>query len=148
MATTLRRGGRADHRAVDAPGRREHRYVPPRSPRTRTLTARRARTHTDGAQKWLATLGTGFLSALAHWIVGLFFTLPTLASIVAFITYSGTGHDLNAAVLFSSLSLFQIVQTPLTLLREMFSRLVYDCIAHAPCRSCGHGFSRRCEQRP
>ena len=83
MATALRRGGRADHRAVDAPGRREHRYVPPRSPRTRTLTTRRARTHIDGAQKWLATLGTGFLSALAHWIVGLFFTLPTLAALFA-----------------------------------------------------------------
>ncbi|EPS93259.1 NAD-binding protein [Fomitopsis schrenkii] len=36
--------------------------------------------NTDGAQRWLATLSTGFLAALAHWIVGLFFTLPTVAA--------------------------------------------------------------------
>ncbi|KAH9916819.1 NAD-P-binding protein [Fomitopsis serialis] len=35
---------------------------------------------TDGAQNWLATLGTGFLATLATWIVSLFFTLPTIAA--------------------------------------------------------------------
>ncbi|KAH9928812.1 NAD-P-binding protein [Fomitopsis serialis] len=36
--------------------------------------------NTDGAQNWLATLGTGFLATLATWIVSLFFTLPTIAA--------------------------------------------------------------------
>ncbi|KAH9843560.1 NAD-P-binding protein [Rhodofomes roseus] len=36
--------------------------------------------NSDGAQKWLATLGTGFLATLATWIISLFFTFPAIAA--------------------------------------------------------------------
>jgi ABC-type multidrug transport system fused ATPase/permease subunit len=41
------------------------------------------------------------------------FSLPAIAAVVSFITYSATGHDLDAAVIFTSLTLFQLVRLPL-----------------------------------
>ncbi|KAK0231362.1 multidrug resistance-associated ABC transporter [Armillaria fumosa] len=38
--------------------------------------------------------------------------IPILSSILSFITYGLTGHDLNVAVIFSSLQLFNIIRTP------------------------------------
>ncbi|PBK73200.1 multidrug resistance-associated ABC transporter [Armillaria solidipes] len=38
--------------------------------------------------------------------------IPILSSILSFITYGLTGHDLNIAIIFSSLQLFNIIRTP------------------------------------
>ncbi|KZT73163.1 hypothetical protein DAEQUDRAFT_808686 [Daedalea quercina L-15889] len=40
-------------------------------------------------------------------------SLPTLASVLSFIVYSLTGHSLNAANIFSSLTLFNLLRMPL-----------------------------------
>jgi len=51
------------------------------------------------------------------------FALPTLAAVVSFITYSATGHELEAGVVFTSLSLFNLLRTPMTALRKRSSTL-------------------------
>ncbi|KAG1773522.1 ABC transporter [Suillus occidentalis] len=43
-------------------------------------------------------------------------SLPSLASVVAFVTYSLTGHSLTAANVFTSLTLFNLARMPLMLL--------------------------------
>ncbi|KIL59921.1 hypothetical protein M378DRAFT_26751 [Amanita muscaria Koide BX008] len=48
---------------------------------------------------------------------------PTLAAVLAFITYSATGHDLSPAVIFSSLALFNLLRSPLILLPMSFSSI-------------------------
>ncbi|OJA17096.1 hypothetical protein AZE42_12735, partial [Rhizopogon vesiculosus] len=53
-------------------------------------------------------------------------SLPALASVLAFVTYSLTGHSLSAANIFSSLTLFQLVRIPL-----MFLPLSLSSIADA-----------------
>ncbi|KAG6873113.1 hypothetical protein C0995_002776 [Termitomyces sp. Mi166 len=40
--------------------------------------------------------------------------IPILAAILSFITYALTGHDLDVAIIFSSLQLFNIIRQPLT----------------------------------
>ena len=45
-------------------------------------------------------------------------TLPALASVLAFIVYSATGHSLDPANIFASLTLFQLLSMPLILLRK------------------------------
>jgi len=45
-------------------------------------------------------------------------TMPVLASIPAFITYSATGHTLDPGVIFTSLSLFNLLRIPLMFLRK------------------------------
>ncbi|VDB90127.1 unnamed protein product [Peniophora sp. CBMAI 1063] len=57
-------------------------------------------------------------------LLAMVFSLPTLASIISFITYSASGHELNAAVIFSSLTLFQLLQTPLIFLPIAMSTIV------------------------
>ena len=42
---------------------------------------------------------------------------PVVASVLAFITYSATGHSLNPANIFSSLALFNLLRLPLMMLR-------------------------------
>ena len=44
------------------------------------------------------------------------FSLPVLAAVLAFVTYSLTGHDLNAANIFTALTLFQLLRMPLMFL--------------------------------
>lgn len=44
------------------------------------------------------------------------FSLPVLAAVLAFVTYSLSGHDLNPAVIFTSLTLFQLLRMPLMFL--------------------------------
>ncbi|PWN53455.1 putative YOR1-ABC transporter [Violaceomyces palustris] len=44
------------------------------------------------------------------------FSLPVLAAVLAFVIYSLTGHDLNPAVIFTSLTLFQLLRMPLMFL--------------------------------
>lgn len=46
-------------------------------------------------------------------IIGLMTFIPILASVLSFITYGLSGHDLNVAVIFSSLQLFNIIRMPL-----------------------------------
>ncbi|KAF8134974.1 ABC transporter [Boletus edulis] len=50
-------------------------------------------------------------------------SLPTLAAVIAFITYSLTGHPLSAANIFSSLTLFQLIRFPLMLLPMSLSSI-------------------------
>jgi ABC-type multidrug transport system fused ATPase/permease subunit len=44
-------------------------------------------------------------------------SLPSLASVIAFVTYSLTGHSLTAANIFASLTLFNLTRMPLMFLR-------------------------------
>ncbi|KAF9237604.1 ABC transporter [Melanogaster broomeanus] len=50
-------------------------------------------------------------------------SLPTLASVLAFVTYSLSGHSLDAGVIFSSLTLFQLIRMPLMLLPMSLSSI-------------------------
>lgn len=45
-------------------------------------------------------------------------SMPVLASVLAFVTYSLSGHNLDPAVIFASLTLFNLLRLPLMLLRE------------------------------
>ncbi|KAF5367964.1 hypothetical protein D9758_004466 [Tetrapyrgos nigripes] len=51
------------------------------------------------------------------------FGLPTLAAVLSFITYALVGHSLDAAIIFSSLSLFNLLRTPLTFLPVALSSM-------------------------
>jgi ATP-binding cassette, subfamily C (CFTR/MRP), member 1 len=48
-------------------------------------------------------------------------TIPVFASILAFVTYSLTGHELNPANVFSSLTLFNLLRLPLMFLPVVFA---------------------------
>ncbi|KAG2040579.1 P-loop containing nucleoside triphosphate hydrolase protein [Suillus americanus] len=50
-------------------------------------------------------------------------SLPSLASVIAFVTYSLTGHSLTAANTFTSLALFSLVRVPLMLLPSSLSSI-------------------------
>ncbi|KAF8840168.1 hypothetical protein BDN67DRAFT_1011682 [Paxillus ammoniavirescens] len=50
-------------------------------------------------------------------------SLPALASVLAFVTYSLTGHPLDAANVFSSLTLFQLIRMPLMFLPMSLSSI-------------------------
>ena len=45
------------------------------------------------------------------------FSLPVLASIVSFIVYAAIGHALDPAVIFTALTLFQLLRMPLQFMR-------------------------------
>jgi hypothetical protein len=45
-------------------------------------------------------------------------SMPAMASVVAFIVYAGTGHELTPAVVFTSLTWFQLLRLPLMMLRK------------------------------
>ena len=45
-------------------------------------------------------------------------SMPVLASVLAFITYSATGHTLEPAAIFTSLTLFTLLRLPLMFLRK------------------------------
>ncbi|KAF9973525.1 hypothetical protein BGZ73_003215 [Actinomortierella ambigua] len=51
-------------------------------------------------------------------------TIPVFASIVTFVVYNLAGNDLNAAIVFSSLSLFNIMRMPLMILPQVVSGMV------------------------
>ena len=44
-------------------------------------------------------------------------SMPAMASVVTFIVYAGTGHQLTPSVVFSSLTWFQLLGLPLMMLR-------------------------------
>lgn len=46
--------------------------------------------------------------------------MPVLASVISFIVYSVSGHDLDPAIIFSSLTLFNLLRLPLMFLRRWF----------------------------
>uniref|UniRef100_A0A8H7Y0W3 ABC transporter n=1 Tax=Psilocybe cubensis TaxID=181762 RepID=A0A8H7Y0W3_PSICU len=50
-------------------------------------------------------------------------SMPVLASVIAFITYSATGHTLEPGVIFTSLSLFNLLRLPLMFLPVSFSSI-------------------------
>lgn len=63
-------------------------------------------------------------------------SMPTLASVLAFVTYSATGHSLEPGVIFASLTLFNLLRLPLMFLRAFIPGdviltliAVYSCIA-------------------
>ncbi|KAJ8457503.1 hypothetical protein ONZ45_g18288 [Pleurotus djamor] len=47
--------------------------------------------------------------------------IPILAAVLSFITYSLSGHNLNIAIIFSSLQLFNVIRFPLTMLPVILS---------------------------
>ncbi|KAF7321107.1 Multidrug resistance-associated ABC transporter protein [Mycena chlorophos] len=49
--------------------------------------------------------------------------IPVLASVLSFITYALTGHDLNIAIIFSSLQFFNIIRMPLAFIPFVLSAL-------------------------
>jgi ABC-type multidrug transport system fused ATPase/permease subunit len=55
------------------------------------------------------------------------FSLPTLATVVSFVIYSASGHPLEPGIIFSSLSLFVLLRTPMTFLRR-FSHINRPCV--------------------
>ncbi|KAG6381932.1 ABC transporter [Boletus reticuloceps] len=61
----------------------------------------------------LETVHTRTLLFFRAGLSGFAFSLPTLAAVITFITYSMTGHSLSAANVFSSLTLFQLIRVPL-----------------------------------
>ena len=49
---------------------------------------------------------------------------PAIISVLAYITYSATDHQLGPAVIFSSLTLFNLLRFPLMLLRKSIDPLI------------------------
>jgi hypothetical protein len=49
------------------------------------------------------------------------YSIPALAAILAFVTYSLSGHSLDPAIIFSSLGLFQLLRQPLMFLPRLVS---------------------------
>ncbi|KAJ7459489.1 multidrug resistance-associated ABC transporter [Mycena galericulata] len=56
-------------------------------------------------------------------LIALVTFIPVLASILSFITYALSGHELNVAIVFSSLQLFNIIRAPLIFLPFVLSAL-------------------------
>ncbi|KAJ7457054.1 multidrug resistance-associated ABC transporter [Mycena latifolia] len=56
-------------------------------------------------------------------LIALVTLIPVLASILSFITYALSGHDLNVAIIFSSLQFFNIIRAPLMFLPFVLSAL-------------------------
>lgn len=50
--------------------------------------------------------------------ISIAFSLPVLGAVVSFVVYKSTGHDLTPGIIFSSLSLFQLLRQPLMLLPQ------------------------------
>jgi hypothetical protein len=44
-------------------------------------------------------------------------SMPTIAAVIAFVTYSLTGHPLDPAIIFTALTLFNLLRMPLMMLR-------------------------------
>ncbi len=49
------------------------------------------------------------------------FSLPVLSAVLSFVVYSLTGHKLQADIVFTSLTLFQLLRMPLILLRKLLA---------------------------
>nr|CAD98883.1 ABC protein [Phanerodontia chrysosporium] len=53
--------------------------------------------------------------------IALAFSIPVLAATLSFVTYTGTAHNFNVAVIFASFSLFQLLRQPLMFLPRALS---------------------------
>ena len=49
------------------------------------------------------------------------FSVPVLAATISFVTYTSTAHDFDVAIIFASLSLFQLLRQPLMFLPRSLS---------------------------
>ncbi|KAF7373650.1 Oligomycin resistance ATP-dependent permease YOR1 [Mycena sanguinolenta] len=56
-------------------------------------------------------------------LIALVTLIPVLASVLSFITYALSGHDLNIAIIFSSLQFFNIIRAPLIFIPFVLSAL-------------------------
>ncbi|KAJ3720533.1 multidrug resistance-associated ABC transporter [Lentinula raphanica] len=56
-------------------------------------------------------------------LIALVSFIPVLASVLSFITYALSGHDLNVAIIFSSLQFFNIIRAPLLFFPIVLSSL-------------------------
>ncbi|KAJ7630119.1 multidrug resistance-associated ABC transporter [Mycena polygramma] len=56
-------------------------------------------------------------------LIALVTLIPVLASVLSFITYALSGHELNIAIIFSSLQFFNIIRAPLIFLPFVLSAL-------------------------
>ncbi|KAJ3915478.1 multidrug resistance-associated ABC transporter [Lentinula edodes] len=56
-------------------------------------------------------------------LIALVTFIPVLASVLSFITYALSGHDLNVAIIFSSLQFFNIIRAPLIFFPIVLSSL-------------------------
>ncbi|KAI0087237.1 multidrug resistance-associated ABC transporter [Irpex rosettiformis] len=56
-------------------------------------------------------------------MIGIVTILPVVAAVLSFITYALSGHDLNVAIIFSSLQFFNIIRAPLA----FFPLVVANC---------------------
>lgn len=68
--------------------------------------------------------GIQFILAIRNAINAVSMSLPVFASMLAFITYSLTNHDLGAAKIFSSLALFNSMRLPLNMLPLVLGQVV------------------------
>ena len=58
--------------------------------------------------------------SLAHSIAAAY-SVPVLAATIAFVTYTATAHEFDVAIIFASLSLFQLLRQPLMFLPRALS---------------------------
>ena len=65
-----------------------------------------------------------FLLSIRNGIMAVSMSIPIFASMLAFITYSTTMHNLNPAPVFSSLALFNALRIPLNLLPMVLGQVV------------------------
>ncbi|KAI5358713.1 putative AAA+ ATPase domain, ABC transporter type 1, transmembrane domain-containing protein [Septoria linicola] len=65
-----------------------------------------------------------FLLSIRNGIMAVSMSIPIFASMLAFITYSTTQHNLNPAPVFSSLALFNALRIPLNLLPMVLGQVV------------------------
>ncbi|KAJ7852952.1 multidrug resistance-associated ABC transporter [Mycena leptocephala] len=80
-------------------------------------------THQIGTlrEREIATVRTAAIARAA--LIALVTLIPVLASILSFITYALSGHDLNIAIIFSSLQFFNIIRAPLIFIPFVLSAL-------------------------
>ena len=50
------------------------------------------------------------------WNTAVAMTTPAMASVAAFLVYAGAGHQLTPAIIFASLTWFQLLRLPLMML--------------------------------
>ncbi|KAJ3517101.1 hypothetical protein NLJ89_g715 [Agrocybe chaxingu] len=63
------------------------------------------------------------VSVVTALLFALFTFVPILATVLSFITYALTGHDLNVAIIFTSLQLFNIIRIPMIIFPFVLSSL-------------------------
>ncbi|KAJ7353075.1 multidrug resistance-associated ABC transporter [Mycena albidolilacea] len=80
-------------------------------------------THQIGTlrEREIATVRVSAIARAA--LIALVTLIPVLASILSFITYALSGHDLNIAIIFSSLQFFNIIRMPLVFIPFVLSAL-------------------------